>query len=61
MLSNKTKTEYGSGGIETKIKAAKICLKAGCNTIIANGLNKRPISMIKNKDQHTIFIANYNE
>ena len=61
ILSNKTKTEYGSGGIETKIKAAKICLKAGCNTIIANGLNKRPISMIKNKDQHTIFIANYNE
>ena len=55
MLSNKAKTEYGSGGIETKIKAAKICLESNCKTIIANGMNKRPISIIKNGDHFTVF------
>ena len=55
MLSNKAKTEYGSGGIETKIKAAKICLDSNCKTIIANGMNKRLISIIKNGDHFTVF------
>ena len=55
MLSNKAKTEYGSGGIGTKIKAAKICLDSNCKTIIANGMNKRPISIIKNGDHFTVF------
>ena len=30
--------EFGSGGMNTKIEAAKICNLAGCNMIIANGL-----------------------
>ena len=37
--------EYGSGGMQTKIEAAKICQLAGCRMIIANGLYK---SNIKN-------------
>jgi len=60
MLSNKAKTEYGSGGIETKIKAAKICLDSNCNTIIANGMNEGPISIIKNSDCYTIFLVKEN-
>lgn len=55
MLSNKTSTEFGSGGIETKIKAAKICLDSNCKTIIANGMNDSPISIIKNSDHFTMF------
>ena len=31
-------TKFGSGGMNTKIEAAKICNLAGCNMIIANGL-----------------------
>ena len=31
-------TEFGKGGMITKIEAAKICNLSGCNMIIANGL-----------------------
>ena len=47
--------EYGSGGMETKIEAAKICQLAGCNMVIANGLNLNPISMINKKNNCTWF------
>jgi len=41
--------EYGSGGMQTKIEAAKICQLAGCSMIIANGLYTNPISRIIDK------------
>ena len=47
--------EYGSGGMETKIEAAKICQLAGCNMVIANGLGLNPISMINEKNNCTWF------
>ena len=47
--------EYGSGGMETKIEAAKICQLAGCSMVIANGLNLNPISMINEKNNCTWF------
>ena len=47
--------EYGSGGMETKIEAAKICQLAGCNMVIANGLRLNPISMINEKNNCTWF------
>ena len=34
---------YGSGGMKTKIDAAKICQLSGCYMVIANGVNKNPI------------------
>ena len=42
-------TKLGSGGMNTKIEAAKICNLAGCNMIIANGLYLNPISKIEKK------------
>ena len=49
-LIEKTKNSYGSGGIITKIDAAKICMNSGCHMFIANGKKNNPISnMIKNK------------
>ena len=49
LIDNK-KNLYGSGGISTKLDAAKICINAGCNMFIANGKKDNPISnMIKNK------------
>ncbi len=48
--------EYGSGGMQTKIEAAKICQLAGCNMVIANGLYSNPISRIIEKNNCTWFI-----
>ena len=47
--------EYGSGGMQTKIEAAKICQLAGCNMVIANGLYANPISRIIEKNNCTWF------
>jgi len=49
-LIENTKNSYGSGGIITKLDAAKICMNSGCHMFIANGKNDNPISnMIKNE------------
>jgi len=50
-------TEFGSGGMNTKIEAAKICNLAGCNMVIANGLNFNPITQIEKKNNCTWFIS----
>ena len=49
--------EYGSGGMKTKIEAAKICQLAGCNMIIANGLKNNPIKNILDTDKYTLFVS----
>ena len=49
-LIEKTKNNYGSGGIITKLDAAKICMNSGCHMFLANGKKDNPISnMIKNE------------
>ena len=50
-------TEFGSGGMNTKIEAAKICNLSGCNMIIANGLYLNPINEIEKNDNCTWFIS----
>jgi len=50
-------TEFGSGGMNTKIEAAKICNLSGCNMIIANGLYLNPITQIEKDDNCTWFIS----
>jgi glutamate 5-kinase len=48
--ANRTENLYGSGGMKTKIEAAKICQFSGCYMVIANGKHKNPIKeIIKNK------------
>ena len=49
-LINNKKNDYGSGGISTKLDAAKICMNSGCHMFLANGKKDNPITnMIKNK------------
>ena len=55
--ATKTKNVYGSGGMITKIEAAKICQLAGCNMAIANGNYKNPIKKIITNNQCTWFLA----
>ena len=48
--ATKTENLYGSGGMKTKIEAAKICQFSGCYMSIANGNYLNPIKkIIKNK------------
>ena len=53
----KGKTEFGSGGMDTKIEAAKICNLAGSNMVIANGLYLNPIDRIDKKNNCTWFVS----
>ena len=49
-LINNNKNNYGSGGIITKLDAAKICMNSGCHMFLANGKKDNPLkNMIKNK------------
>jgi len=54
-INTKGINEYGSGGMQTKIEAAKICQLAGCSMVIANGLYTNPISKIMEKNNCTWF------
>ncbi len=47
---------YGSGGMKTKIEAAKICQLAGCYMAIANGNHKNPIKKIIQNKKCTWFL-----
>jgi len=49
LIDNK-KNNYGSGGISTKLDAAKICMNSGCHMFLANGKKNNSIkNMITNK------------
>ena len=55
LATNKT-GEFGSGGMKTKIDAAKICQFSGCHMAIANGLISRPIQKILTENICTWFL-----
>ncbi len=50
------KTSYGSGGMSTKLEAAKICMSAGCYMAIANGKYFNPLEKLIKKNKCTWFI-----
>jgi glutamate 5-kinase len=49
-------TGYGSGGMVTKLTAAKICLSAGCRMAIAKGDALRPVAAVEAGTRCTWFI-----
>ena len=53
---SKNISEHGTGGMKTKIEAAKICQISGCYMSIANGLMNRPIKNIIEKNNCTWFL-----
>jgi len=58
-IENMAKTNrsvLGSGGMSTKIWAAKICMSSGCSTVITNSSKKNPIKNI-NRNNSTWFHA----
>ena len=54
--ATKAENFYGSGGMKTKIEAAKICQLSGCYMAIANGNYKNPIKKILENKKCTWFL-----
>lgn len=50
-------SSLGSGGMRTKLQAARIATHAGCATIVANGAIKRPLHALANGGKCTVFAA----
>ena len=55
-LVNKKFNTYGSGGMQTKLEAAKICMNSGCSMLIANGNKLNPIKQVIQKKLFTWFV-----
>ncbi len=56
-MAGSTGTDYGSGGMVTKIAAAKIALEAGCHAVIAEGTVHRPLGALEAGAPATWFAA----
>jgi|TARA_A100001011_G_scaffold33528_1_gene32106 glutamate 5-kinase len=55
-IATKSVSEHGTGGMKTKVDAAKICQLSGCKMVIANGLKMRPIKNINDNNNCTWFL-----
>ncbi|MBC8038230.1 MAG: glutamate 5-kinase [Rhizobiales bacterium] len=56
-MAGKPAPGMGSGGMVTKIDAAKIALGAGCNMVIASGHEMNPLRRIAEGERCTWFLA----
>ena len=55
-LADNKINNYGSGGMMTKLEAAKICMNSGCYMFIANGGVKNPINKMIKEKKFTKFV-----
>lgn len=56
-MAGETRTDIGSGGMATKVQAARIATHAGCSTVIASGGIDRPLSALAAGGRRTVFRA----
>ena len=56
-ISENTSSSNSVGGMETKVKAAKIALAAGCNMIITKGSTSNPIKKLFENGKATWFYS----
>ena len=47
----------GTGGMATKLMAARICMEAGCDMLIASGKGLHPLSRAVETGRYTLFVA----
>jgi len=52
-MAGETRSDIGSGGMATKVQAARIATHAGCATIIASGIVHRPLSVLADSGRCT--------
>ena len=55
-LAEKKINPFGTGGIITKLEAAKICMNAGCHMYLANGNKMNPIEKMLKEKKYSCFI-----
>lgn len=61
-LAGVSKSNLGTGGMVTKLEAAKICLSCGCDMIITNGDNPNNLyDIVDGKPIGTTFTVNEND
>jgi len=53
--AEKKRSAYGSGGMATKLDAAKICMNSGCKMYITNGQYLNPLSKLIKNEMYTCF------
>lgn len=56
-VAQKNATQLGSGGMVTKIEAARIALGAGCHVLIADGRVQHPLRKLEGDGRCTWFVA----
>ncbi len=59
-MAGSTRTDYGSGGMITKIAAAKSAVAAGCATVVADGKPLHPLRAIEDGARCTWFLPRAN-
>jgi glutamate 5-kinase len=55
-VAGEARTAFGSGGMATKVEAARICMSAGCATLIADGHHNQPLQRIAEGADCTWFL-----
>ena len=53
--AGETRSDIGSGGMATKVQAARIATHAGCSTVVSSGAIQRPLSALAAGGRCTIF------
>lgn len=56
-MAGETRSDVGSGGMATKVQAARIATHAGCSTIIASGTIDHPLNSLSAGARCTVFSA----
>ena len=56
-MAGSANATYASGGMVTKLEAARIATKAGCDMVICNGQSLRPLSRLRDSARSTLFHA----
>ncbi len=56
-MAGETRSDIGSGGMATKVQAARIATHAGCSTIIASGQIDHPLVALAGGARCTVFRA----
>jgi len=59
-MAGASQTEYGTGGMITKLAAARAALPAGCSVVVADGKPDRPLKAIEDGARCTWFLAHEN-
>lgn len=56
-MASETRSDVGSGGMATKVQAARIATHAGCSTIVTSGVITRPLEALAAGGRCTVFRA----